>query len=99
MAAYTEFAAELGDRAPINSSITRAVHLYQRSGRALTSFLDRLHQARATVRERTTTATTTPITNRMSYFFRVLEDDLGPAPAKHTLELAITTASDAVQQR
>ncbi len=96
VAAYiTEFADELGDRAPIKSSITRAVHLYQRSGRSLASFLDRLHQARATVRERTTTPTSKLIMNRMSYFFRLLEDDLGLAPVEHIPELPITIAPKA----
>ncbi len=100
VAAYiTEFAGELGDRAPIKSSITQAYHLYQQSGRSLASFLDRLHQARSTVREHITTPTSKPITNRMSYFFRVLEDDLGLVLANQTPELPITTVSDAVQQR
>src|SRR5512135_1832545 len=100
VAAYiTEFASELGDRAPLKSSITRAVHLYQQSGRSLASFLDRLHQARAIVRERTSAPTSKPITNRMSYFFRVLEDNLGLAPANQTPELPVITVSEATQHR
>ena len=85
-----EVARELGDQAPLRSSVTRALNLYKRSGFALQAFISMLYAARSSVkelaRERGSGASSKqakPIRNRMSYFFTVLSDSLGIA-AKST---------------
>jgi hypothetical protein len=72
-----DMAQEFGDKAKLKSSVSRAYNLYEQSGRTLHAFVDALFMARANVKERNTSTTQQPIQNRMSYFFSVLEDQLG----------------------
>lgn len=65
-----QIAAKLGDKAPPRASLTRAMHLYRDAGISLVSFRQLLFDAAAT-------AQAARATNRMAYFFRVLEDRLG----------------------
>ena len=83
--AYIEdFAREMGDTAPLKSSVTRADNLYQASGRPIALFIDAMYQARAKTKERTAAirgkANATPPfapKAKMGYFFALLEDELG----------------------
>jgi hypothetical protein len=72
-------APELGDKAPVRSSVTRAYHLYQRSRLPLTTFVAELYGVRSDVKD---IATRRKIKNRMSYFFGLLEDRLGLSTEK-----------------
>jgi hypothetical protein len=80
-----DFARELGDTAPLKSSVTRAYHLFQASGLSLEAFLNKLFQARALTQESTARITKTDMDpeygvtrkTKMAYFFAVLEDQLG----------------------
>jgi Helix-turn-helix domain len=82
-----DFARELGDRAPLKSSVTRAYHLYQRTGKPIGIFIDALYQARAITKERSASIRRTTESggvgspknpkNKTAYFFAVLEDQLG----------------------
>src|SRR5687768_16486394 len=67
-------APELGDKAPVRSSVTRAYNLYQRSQLPLSIFVSELYGVRSDVKH---IATRCRIKNRMSYFFGLLEDRLG----------------------
>src|SRR3954454_22346412 len=78
-ATIKELAPELGDKAPVRSSVTRAYHLYQRSKLPLGSFVEELYGVRSSVKD---IASRKRIGNRMSYFFGLLEDRLGLSPAK-----------------
>ncbi len=80
----SDFARELGDEAPIKSSVTRAVNLLQEAGGNLDRFIDAMYQAKAETQERTASIRKTSATggswarkNKMAYFFTVLEDKLG----------------------
>jgi biotin operon repressor len=80
-----DMARELGDRAPLRSSTTRAYNFYKRAGVSRAVMIERLFAARAILKDRTTTAqhqtdqrfTQVPTRNRAAYFFAVLEDELG----------------------
>jgi hypothetical protein len=78
-ATIQELAPELGDKAPVRSSVTRAFHLYQRSRLPLGSFVAELYGVRGSVKD---IASRKRIGNKMSYFFGLLEDRLGLSPAK-----------------
>lgn len=65
-----QIAAKLSDKAPPRASLTRALRLYRDAGISLVSFRQLLFDAAAT-------AQAARATNRMAYFFRVLEDRLG----------------------
>ena len=85
-----DLARELNDQAPLTSTVTRLVNLYNGSGLDLETFLDRLMQARAITQERTP-AIRTPRADgwgakpKMSYMLAVLEDLLGQSlPATGT---------------
>lgn len=67
-------APELGDQAPMTSSVTRAYHLYQRSRLSLDVFVAEMYGVRSLVRD---IASRRHIGNKMSYFFGLLEDRLG----------------------
>jgi hypothetical protein len=72
-AAVAQLAEELGDRAPRKSTLKRALNLFEASGMGRAWFIDALYRARAEVRERRPQ-------NRMAYFFRLVEDELGLVP-------------------
>jgi hypothetical protein len=72
-----DIAQEFDDQAKLKSSVTRAYNLYEESGRTLHAFVDALFITRASVKERQESTTQEPLQNRMSYFFSVLEDQLG----------------------
>ena len=81
----TDWSRELGDRAPLKSSTTRAYNLYRQSGLPIETFIEGLYRARSIVKERTASihATADPGAGglgrkaKMAYFFAVLEDMLG----------------------
>lgn len=79
-----DFARELGDEAPLVSTVSRAVALYRRSGLDLDSFCVLLYEARGMTQERTASIKRTQDggsgwsrKNKIPYFFGVLEDRLG----------------------
>ena len=80
-----EMARELGDRAPLKASTTRAYNLYKRAGVSRAMMIERLYAARAILKDRASTAqhpadprfAQVPTRNRAAYFFAVLEDVLG----------------------
>lgn len=74
-----DFARELGDTAPLPSTISRAVNVYRTSQWALDPFLDALYEARRITQERTASIRTeSPAKlgpkNKIPYFFSVLEN-------------------------
>ncbi len=79
-----DFARELGDQAPIKSSVSRAYNLYIESGVPIARFIDALYQARAKTQERSASIKSRPDPTqpfapkaKMAYYFAVLEDELG----------------------
>jgi len=79
-----DFARELGDQAPIKSSVSRAYNLYTASGVPLARFIDALYQARAKTQERSASIKSRPDPTqpfapkaKMAYYFAVVEDELG----------------------
>ena len=87
LAAYLgDFARELGDAAPLASTITRVLTLFQTAGLPRERWGDTLYQARAITQEHTAQIRTlaadggTSIRrkNKMPYFLAVLEDLLDP---------------------
>jgi hypothetical protein len=77
-ATISQFAHELGDKAPTKSSITRAVGLFEASGLHRDVFIDALHQAKGEVKDRRHNPGKAPLPrNQMAYFFAVVEDRLG----------------------
>ena len=79
-----DFARELNDQAPLKSSVTRAYHLYQRTGKPIAVFIDAMYQARAITKERSASIRSQVESggvrspkNKTAYFFSVLEDVLG----------------------
>jgi hypothetical protein len=82
-----DFTAEFGDRAPLKSSVTRALHLFERSGLAIDAFVSKLYEARSLTKERDAAigyqdrgkqqrGEYTP-RNKAPYYFALLEDVLG----------------------
>ena len=78
----TNFARELGDEAPLSSSVQRAYNLYQRSGLSIGSFTSLMYEARSTTQEysanikKTRAGDTNPFgppKAKMAYFFSILE--------------------------
>ena len=87
-----DLARELNDQAPLTSTVTRLVNLYNGSGLDLDAFLERVMQARAITQERTP-AIRTPRADgwgakpKMGYMLAVLEDLIGqPLPATGTAD-------------
>ncbi|HEV8636990.1 MAG TPA: helix-turn-helix domain-containing protein [Chloroflexota bacterium] len=91
-----DFARELGDGAPLASSVTRAVNLMRRAGVGLEEFVEALYHARAVTKERWAAVRKEakkpgdpfPRKEAMAYFFAELEHALGlrelpEAPAEH----------------
>ena len=79
-----DFAREFNDAAPLRSSTSRLVNLYQRAESPMGEFIDQLYAARSITKERTAAIRTTAEyaapgaqKNKMGYFFAVLEDRLG----------------------
>lgn len=79
-----DFAREFNDAAPLRSSTSRLVNLYQRAESPMGEFIDQLYAARSITKERTAAirtaaedAATGSQKNKMGYFFAVLEDRLG----------------------
>ncbi len=73
-----DFARELGDTAPLPSTVSRAVNLYRQSGWALDPFLDALYEARRITQERTASIKTASPQKlgpkpKVPYFFSVVE--------------------------
>jgi hypothetical protein len=86
LAAYLgDFARELGDEAPLSSTITRVLTLFQMAGTPRERWADTLYQSRAITQERTAQIRTLATEdghnirrkNKMPYFLAVLEDLLG----------------------
>ena len=91
-----DYARELGDEAPLRSTVSRAVNLYREWGGELGEFVGLLGEARAITQERTGSIRKArdgggvfASKGKVPYFFAVLEDLLGlgegaadsPAPA------------------
>jgi hypothetical protein len=82
-ACLADFAEQLTDLAPLNSSVTRASRLYRTAGVDIDAFTRALYRARAITRERQAGikarqpgADRSAPKPRMGYFFAVLEDIL-----------------------
>jgi len=76
--AIERFAEELGDRAEVKVSVSRALNLFQAAGVSRDAFVDALYQARGEVLDRHAYPGKAPVPrNRMAYFFAVVEDRLG----------------------
>lgn len=76
--AVERFAGELGDKADLKVSVSRALNLYQSSGVHRDAFIDVLFQAKGEVQDRRNYPGKAPVPrNRMAYFFAVVEDQLG----------------------
>ena len=75
-----DMAGKNHDEASLKSSTTRAYNLYQKAGVSLGSFFNLIYEAdQETSRRSSSIRKRTPegFTNRMAYFFAVLEDKLG----------------------
>lgn len=80
-----DFAAELGDEAPLPSTITRALNIFKSAGVPPGRWGDHLYQARATAQEHTgqirkeATGGSSGLRrkNKMPYFLAVLEQLVG----------------------
>lgn len=81
-----DYVRELGDTAPLQSTVSRAYNLMERSGLDLDTFISKLYEARSKTQERTASITTRGEQKdpwgqvrktKMPYFFSVLEDILG----------------------
>lgn len=73
-----DFARELGDTAPLPSTVTRAYNIYRHSGQDLDGFIDHLYEARRITQERTASIKTQSPKQlgpkpKVGYFFSVLE--------------------------
>lgn len=71
-----DFAREFRDQAPLRSSVTRTIRLYQRSGMELEKFIEQMYEARQRTKRYTSNVKSGEGGNRslMPYFFSVLED-------------------------
>ena len=80
-----DFALELGDQAPLRSTISRAVNLYEKSGLSLNDFIGYLYSARSQTKEysgsirkgRGDRSKGWQPASKVAYWFAVLEDQLG----------------------
>jgi len=86
-----DFARELGDNAPLKSSVTRAYNLYRASGASIERFTDAMYQAKAKTKEHSASIRTKRATGdawapkaKMGYWFSVLEQELGLEREKPT---------------
>ncbi len=84
----TDFANELGDEAPLSSTITRALNVFKAASIHPDNWGGYLYEARAVTQERTAQITKPAATgasgmrrkNKMPYYFRVLEQLVGLRP-------------------
>jgi hypothetical protein len=75
--AIERFSGQLGDRADVKSSVSRAINLFQASGVSRAGFIDLLYQAKGEVQDRRGAPGMAPVPrNQMAYFFAVVEDRL-----------------------
>lgn len=65
-----DFRKEMRDRAPLSSSVTRALNLYRQSGVSFEEFVGQMYVARDKTRKATN------VRNRFAYFMEVLENEL-----------------------
>ena len=78
-AMITDYAREFRDRAPLASSVSRAMNLYLDSGLGIDRFLDVLQEARAAT-QKASAGILSEVDDgsghkaKMAYWFRVLED-------------------------
>jgi hypothetical protein len=89
-----DIAGKLHDEAPLEHSTTRAFNLYQRSGLDLSSFFNRLYDAEKEANRRSTTIKkqrADGFTNRMAYFFAVLEDKLHLRPKDPEIRYSLSS--------
>jgi hypothetical protein len=70
-----DFAPELGDQAPFQSSVTRVCNLYAASGLTVSAFIQRMYAARARTKERYPAIRSR--TKRFAYWLAVLEHECG----------------------
>ena len=84
LAYIQDFAREMGDKAPLTASVSRAYNLYKASGRPIALFVDAMYQARARTKERSAHIKASPDPTqpfapkaKMAYYFALLEDELG----------------------
>jgi hypothetical protein len=92
LAAYlTDFARELGDEAPLSSTITRVLSLFQTAQLPPEQWDELLYEARAITQERTAQIRTMATDggqafrrkNKMPYFLAVLTDLVGSGANRH----------------
>ena len=87
-ASPVDFARELGDRAPLSASTSRALNAFRRANVTRARWGDVLYQDSAITQERSATITKRlddpgkvfPAKNKMAYFFAVFDDLLGLKP-------------------
>ena len=86
-----DFARELGDNAPLKSSVTRAYNLYRASGASIEMFTDAMYQAKSKTQEHSAAIRTKRADGdvwapkaKMGYWFSVLEQELGLEREKPT---------------
>jgi hypothetical protein len=79
-----QYAEEFGDEAPLSSTVTQAVHLYEESGLTIDGFIQQLQQAHretlrrsSSIHKRRTNGQPGPAKNKMPFYFAVLRDYLG----------------------
>jgi hypothetical protein len=70
-----DFAPELGDTAPLKSSLTRVLHSYEASGFTLSGFIQALHRARSRTKERLPSIRS--YNKRFAYFLALLDEECG----------------------
>lgn len=76
--AIGRIASELGDKADVKVSISRAMNLYQAADVHISAFVDLVYRSRGEVIDRYRNPGKAPIPrNRMAYFFALVEDRLG----------------------
>jgi hypothetical protein len=77
-----DHSAELGDTAHGPANVTQALRLWRQSALAEDAFVALLHETRRRVRLYQGRPGPGTIANRMGYYFRVLTDLAGLAPAE-----------------
>jgi hypothetical protein len=97
-----DISPKFNDQAPLESSVSRALHLYERSNLPLGEFLSRLLEVSSSVRERQPKVKKRANGGRatMPYYFACLEDRLGLRPApktKVTTKLPVQVPGQVIQ--
>jgi len=70
-----DFAPELGDQAPFQSSVSRVCNTYAASGLTLSAFIQRLYSARSRTKERLPSIRSPQ--RRFAYFLALVEEECG----------------------